>query len=388
MTRLNIPSWPQSSEREEELLRSVLHSPQWGGFHPIVAEFEQQFAAAHQSPHGISGFNGTVTLEAALSMLGIGVGHEVIVPGISFISTASAVSRVGATPVFVDIGPTSFNIDPAQVANAVTNRTKAVIPVHFGGILADMDSISTVAGEHGLWIIEDAAHAHGSEWKGKRAGSFGITGSFSFQNGKVMCAGEGGILVTNNDDFATRVRSFINVGRKSGESFYSHYHLGTNFRITAFQAAVLTAQLERLPEQIARRTNSVRLLKRLLADVAEIVWQDEPAAMTQNSWYLLCGRFRSKTATRDEFHAAVTAAGLPCTPFYPHTLYQNPLYETQDCRVMPCSNAEAYLKDAFWFPHRLLLADDETIYEAAQIIRAAASGQLQGSGAELKARQG
>ncbi len=388
MNSLNIPSWPQSSEREEELLRSVLQSPQWGGFHPIVTEFERQFADAHEAKHGICAFNGTVTLEAALAILGIGVGHEVIVPAISFISTASAVSRVGATPVFVDIGPTSFNIDPERLAEAVTPRTKAVIPVHFGGTPADMDAINAVAREHGLWVIEDAAHAHGSEWKGKRAGSFGITGSFSFQNGKVMCAGEGGILVTNNDDFATRTRSFVNMGRKAGERFYSHYQLGTNFRMTAFQAAVLTAQLERLPEQIARRTGSVRLLKRLLNDVEEIVWQDEPTAVTQNSWYLLCGRFQSKTVTRDEFHAAVTAAGLPCTPFYPHTLYQNPLYRQADCRVMPCPNAEAYLGDGFWFPHRLLLADEETIEEAARMVRAAAHGQLQRTGAELHVRQG
>jgi dTDP-4-amino-4,6-dideoxygalactose transaminase len=118
-------------------------------------------------------------------------------------------------------------------------------------------------------------------------------------------------------------------------------------------------------------------LKRLLADVEAIVWQDEPASMTRNSWYLLCGRFRSKTVTRDEFHAAVTAAGLPCTPFYPHTLYQNPLYAQEECRVMPCPNAEACLGDAFWFPHRLLLSDEETICEAAKIIRAAAGGQFE-----------
>ena len=388
MKSLNIPSWPQSGAREEELLRSVLHSPQWGGFHPLVGEFERQFAAAHHANHGISAFNGTVTLELALSLLGIGAGDEVIVPAISFISTASAVSRVGATPVFVDIGPTSFNIDPEQIAKAITSRTKAVIPVHFGGTMADMEAINAIACEHGLWIIEDAAHAHGSEWKGKRAGGFGITGSFSFQNGKVMCAGEGGILITNDDDFATRARSFVNVGRKAGESFYSHYRLGTNFRMTAFQAAVLLAQLERLPEQIARRTASVGLLKRLLGDIEEIVWQDEPAAMTQNSRYLMCGRFRSKTVTRDAFHAAVTAAGLPCTPFYPHTLYQNPLYAQEECRVMPCPNSEAYVRDAFWFPHRVLLADEETIQQAAEVVRAAALGQSQETGAELNVRRG
>jgi len=138
---------------------------------------------------------------------------------------------------------------------------------------------------------------------------------------------------------------------------------------------VLTAQLERLPWQIERRTANAHLLKRLLEDVSEIEWQDEPVEMTCSSWYLLCGRLRSKHVTRDEFHKAVTEAGLPCTPFYPHTLYQNPMYLTAPCVVMPCPNAEAYLQDAFWFPHRLLLADEETIREAAAVIQTVVRGQ-------------
>src|SRR5579875_1164312 len=130
---MHIPSWPQAGEREAELLRMVLESPQWGGFHPFVAEFERSFAAFQHSTYGISTFNGTVSLELALNVLGIGPGDEVIIPAISFIATATAVSRVGATPVFVDIEPYSFNIDPAQVQQAITRQTKAVMPVHFAG---------------------------------------------------------------------------------------------------------------------------------------------------------------------------------------------------------------------------------------------------------------
>ncbi len=301
---MHFPPWPQSDEREAELLRMVLDSPQWGGFHPFVAEFETSFASYQHAKHGIAAFNGTVTLELALELLGIGAGDEVIVPAISFISTATAVSRVGAVPVFVDIGQDTYNLDPERVREAITERTKAVIAVHFGGTLCEMDDLERICREQGLHLIEDAAHAHGSEWNGKRAGSFGVIGSFSFQNGKVLCAGEGGMLVTSNESLAEAARSVVNCGRTPGRSFYEHGRLGTNYRLGAFQAAVLLAQFERLPEQIAHRTRNAALLKSALRDVDEIVWQMQPIEVTQNSWYSghregarverKSGRFRSK----------------------------------------------------------------------------------------------
>src|SRR3954451_3890886 len=180
---MHIPSWPQADEREADLLRAVLESPQWGGFHPFVAEFEESFAAYQHATHGVSAFNGTVTLELASEVLGIKAGDEVIVPAVSFISTATAVSRAGATPVFVDIGKDTYNLDPERVREAITPRTKAVIAVHFGGTMCDVESLGAICRAYHLHLIEDAAHAHGSEWNGKRAGSFGIAGSFSFQNG-------------------------------------------------------------------------------------------------------------------------------------------------------------------------------------------------------------
>jgi dTDP-4-amino-4,6-dideoxygalactose transaminase len=366
---MTFPSWPISGDREEELLRSVLRSPQWGGFHPLVREFEQRFASGHDARFGISAFNGTVSLELALHTLGVGKDDEVIVPAISFVSTASAVSRVGATPVFVDIGPTSFNIDPDRIKAATTRRTKAVIAVHFGAAFADIDRLSEVCSECDLVLIEDAAHLHGGQWKGRGAGSFGIAGSFSFQNGKVMSSGEGGILISNDEAFSERAHSIANSGRRAGESFYKHFCVGTNFRMTALQAAVLTAQWERLDDQIARRSSNVRLLKTLLADMRGIKWQDEPVNMTRSSWYLLCGRFQSSRVSRDQFCASLGAQGVPCTPFYPHTLYQNPMYRHGECLVAPCPNAEAYLKDAFWLPHRVLLAEPETIQGVAEAIR-------------------
>jgi dTDP-4-amino-4,6-dideoxygalactose transaminase len=367
---MHIPSWPQAGEQEAEMLRTVLESPQWGGFHPFVTQFEQAFAAYQHSTHGISAFNGTVTLELMLTVLGIGPGDEVIIPAISFVSTATAVSRVGATPVFADIEPWSFNIDPESVRQALSPRTKAIIAVHFGGPLCRIDELASTCRDHSLLLLEDAAHAQGSEWNGKRAGSFGIVGSFSFQNGKVLCSGEGGMLTTSDDSFAECARSIANQGRLPGSSFYEHYRVGTNFRLTGFQAAVLLAQLERLPQHIAHRARMARLLKQLLEDVPCIVWQKEPPEITQNSYYLLPGRIPESASLRDGLCQALASAGVPCTPFYPHTLYDNPLYKQRNnCRVMPCPNAEACIQDAFWLPHRVLLADEETIGEIAQTIR-------------------
>ncbi|HLY17418.1 MAG TPA: aminotransferase class I/II-fold pyridoxal phosphate-dependent enzyme, partial [Bryobacteraceae bacterium] len=166
--------WPVSTERELELLREVLDSGRWGGHSDFVKRFEREFAAWAHCAHGVSAMNGTVTLEMALCAAEVGAGDEVIVPAISFVSTAMAVSRVGATPVFVDIEPLSFNMDPERAAAAITPRTKAVIAVHFGGAMAEMERLGPLAAEHSLALIEDAAHAHGSEWNGRRAGSLSL----------------------------------------------------------------------------------------------------------------------------------------------------------------------------------------------------------------------
>lgn len=368
---MTIPEWPQADEREASLLRQVLDSPQWGGFHPLVAEFEQSFAAYQHSRHALAAANGTLTLELGLELMGVGPGDEVILPAISFISSASAISRLGATPVFVDIEEGSFNIDPACVRGAITPQTKAVMAVHFGGVIAQVTELQKL----GIPLIEDAAHAHGSELDGKRAGSFGIWSSFSFQNGKALTAGEGGAFLTSDDDLSERARSVSNCGRVPGRSFYEHHRVGTNFRLTAFQAAVLICQLERLPAQIARRTYNAQLLKHLLSDVEEIVWQQAPAEQTQNPQYLLTGRLRDSRIDHKLFTQALSAHKIPCAPFYPHTLYQNPVYSTGGCRVMPCPVAEARIQDGFWLGHRLLLADEATIEECARLMRATISSR-------------
>ncbi|HWQ52749.1 MAG TPA: DegT/DnrJ/EryC1/StrS family aminotransferase [Bryobacteraceae bacterium] len=367
---MQIPKWPVWGDRETDFLRLVLESERWGGYHEVVARFERTFAAFQHCGFGVAAANGTVTLEMALEAAGVGPGDEVIVPAISFISSATAISRVGATPVFVDIGSLTFNLDPERVAAAVSPRTRAILAVHFGGAMADMDSLLALAGSRGIALIEDAAHAHGSEWAGRRAGSLGMAGSFSFQNSKVMTAGEGGILLANDAEFAARVRSIGDQGRREGGGWFHHYTLGTNYRMTAWQAAILMAQLERLPEQICRRAANVALLRSATAGIPGLRWQEVPARANANSWYLMLGRIDAARfgITRDEFQRAMVAGGVPCTPFYPHTLYGNPLYKQGGCRVEPCPVAEETIRDAFWFPHRVLLAEEETVREVAGLI--------------------
>ena len=367
-----LPSWPVSTDRERELLGQVLDSPQWGGFNPMIGEFERKFAAYQHCAHGVAAVNGTVTLEMMLVAAGIGPGDEVIVPAISFVSTASAVSRVGATPVFVDIEPFSFNMDPEEARRAVTAKTKAIMAVHFGGPLANMDALLALAAETGVMLLEDAAHAHGAEWRGKRAGSFGLASSFSFQNGKVMTAGEGGIVLTNDGAFAERMRSIVNQGRRPGHSFFHHFEAGNNYRMSALHAAVLLAQLERLDEQIEMRMRNWLLFAAALDGLPGLRWQEIPAEVNRNPWYLLLGRIDAAVfgETRDAFCARLEASGIPVMPFYPHTLYQNPMYRSGlPHRVLPCPNAEACVRDAFWLPFRLLMGSGAMTARIADVLR-------------------
>lgn len=363
--------WPVSTGRELELLSQVLESDAWGGYHPFVARIESEFARFQHCEHGIAVANGTVALEVALMALGIGPGDEVIVPAISFIATAMAVSRVGAVPVFADVEPFTFNLDPDCAARAVSPRTRAIIPVHFGGQLANMDRLCELARDQRLILIEDAAHGHGSEWRGRRAGSLGQIACFSFQNSKVMTSGEGGMITTNDATLAERVRSIVNIGRAAGHGWFHHFSVATNARMTAFQAAVLIAQLERLPDQIALRRRNLDALMARAGDLPGIHWQEAPPEANANSLYLVLGRVEPGAGfSRDELLREFAEHGLTGCTFYPHTLYQNLMYPESPCRIEPCPDAEAQIRDAFWIGHRNLM---EPSGDGAELSRAVIS---------------
>ena len=362
------PAWPVSGPEEEKRLREVLSSPHWGGNSPLVEEFERVFAGFQDCAFGVTAANGTVALEMALQASGIGAGDEVIVPAHSFIATATAVSRVGAVPVFVDIERLTYNIDLTKIEAAVSERTKALIAVHFGGVMADVDELDGIVSRHKLILLEDAAHAHGSEWKGRRAGSFGLTGMFSFQNSKAMTAGEGGILVTNDEQFAARARSLANCGRRQDHGWFEHFELAGNYRLSGLQAAVLLAQLERLPEQSRLRQENAERLRAGLKTPG-IVLQQSLRKADALSCYLLVGRVEEGTfgVNRDEFVRALRAEGVPCSPFYPHPLYKNPLFADHPCRIEPCPEAELASQNSFWLPLRTLMGSEK---DTLDIVRA------------------
>jgi len=225
-------------------------------------EFEEAFAAAHGASFGVTATSGTAAIEIALRAAGLQRGDEVIVPALTFYATAFAALVQGFKPVFCDIDPDTWCIDPEQIERLITPRTRAIVPVHLGSRMADMDRIGEIARKHRLAVIEDCAHAHGMQWNGRHAGTFGDAGCFSFQTSKLMTCGEGGIIVTNDAQMEERCRGYMNSGRvrTKDRAAAEGTMLGWNYRMTEFQAAVLRVQLERLPEQTRVREANKRYL--------------------------------------------------------------------------------------------------------------------------------
>ncbi len=316
--------WPIYGDRERELLLSVLESREWGGYpEPNVraAEFAEKFAAHHGAAYGICVTNGSVTLEVALTALDVEAGDEVIAPCYTWVATGACAVHVNAVPVFVDVDPDNYCIDPDQVEAAITDRTRAIIPVHLGANMADMDRMMDIADRHGIAVIEDCAHAHGGAWRGRGAGSIGDIGSFSFQSSKLMTAGEGGAVITSDNGLMQRCHSIVNCGRKEpGYDTFEGHVLGVNARISEFQAAVLIAQLERLDEATRIRADAAAYLARGLDEVGGLTPLAQDERMTSRAAYQLISKYDPSLfagAHRDVFLGALRAEGIECDgPFY------------------------------------------------------------------------
>jgi dTDP-4-amino-4,6-dideoxygalactose transaminase len=362
------PRWPQWGEAEAKRLQEVLESGEWGGFHKFVNEFERAFAQRHQAKHCVSAVNGTMTLEAALRVLGVGPGDEVIVPPYTFIATANAVRLVGATPVFVDIEPDTYNLDVSKIEEALSPRTRAIIPVHFAGLPVDMDRLMPLAQKHGLAVVEDAAHAHGSTWRGTPMGTIGHIGSFSLQASKNLTAGEGGLLLTNDDDLGAQLWSYANQGRTPGGKWYEHSILGSNLRMTGWQAGVLLAQMERFDEQLARRMACARRLHAILEEIdgpLPMRWDERAENHAHHLFMMRYDPERFGGVPRDKFVAALQAEGVPCSTGYIRPLHEQPPLAEPYSRVMPCPVSEQACREAIWLTQNMLLAEPEEMDDIA-----------------------
>ena len=316
-----FPVWPQYDDAEREALMQVLESRVWWRTPGTrTLEFEQAFAKYHGAKHGIAVTNGTAAIEVVMAALGIGPGDEVIIPDFTFVATASAVLFAGAMPVMVDVSAETHCIDPDLVEAAITPRTKAIIAVHMGGHPADLDRLGGIAAKHNLALVEDSSHAHSTEWRGRRIGTFGSAGTFSFQSSKLMTAGEGGIVITNDDQVERMARSVHDCGRMPGEWFYSHYIYGSNYRLSEWQGAVLHAQLGRLDQQTQHRHRNARLLDQLLGKIAGITPQTLDSRCTRNGHYAYIfnvdhGAFAG--ISTEDFIKALNAEGIPTQASYP-----------------------------------------------------------------------
>ena len=362
------PLWPFFDDADREALNAVLDTRVWGGYHEAVAELERRFAAFHGAEHGIALANGTVSLEIALTAAGIGPGDEVIVPPITFVASATAVVRVGAIPVFVDIDPLTIDLNADHVEQSITERTRAIVAVHFAGHPVDLDRLVSLCDQHKLILIEDCAHAHGASWNEQRVGSFGSFGSFSFQASKNMTAGEGGILITSDPELAERARAISNQGRRTGGAWYEHPSLGTNARLTGFQAVLLLNQLARLPEQLATRMERAAYLRNKLEGIEGL--RPTPNTLdervTTHGYHLFSMRYeaaRWDDVRRDKVVAALQAEGVPATSGYPHPIYHNAVFQQHPTIIRSCPEAEAYCESSIWLPHNALLASEDWLDE-------------------------
>lgn len=400
------PAWPQNSPLEEEAALRVLRSGEWwknsfgeslacadSGVEPTseAARFELDFAHLHGCRYGVSNTNGTVSIEVALRAAGVGPGDEVIVPPYTFIATAMAPLMVGAVPIFADIEPDTCNLDPQRVREAITTRTKAVIPVHFAGLPANLEAILSIAREYGLAVIEDCAHSHGGAYRGQMTGSWGVFGTFSFQGSKNITAGEGGIVITNDREAAERAQSYVWGGRLAGSGWYGHVNLASNLRMTEMQAAILSAQLQRLPGWFETRQRNGSLLDTMLGGLRGVKPMSPPETGSTHAYHLYLFRYfpdQFHGLPKEKFVQALEAEGIPASEGYGYPLYHNPVFKEK--RFWPggypfidgvhpaleyaafqetCPVAErACASEIVWLPQSCLLADAGAMEDVAAAI--------------------
>ncbi len=374
------PVWPFAGERERVLVDEVLSSDLWGGtgLGPKITEFNKKFAKYCDTKYGAAVANGTVSMELCLVAWGIGPGDEVIIPAATFMATATAVHNVGATVVYVDIDPKTLNIDNAKVADAITDKTKAIIPVHIGGQPCDMDPLMEIARKHDIKVLEDAAQAHGAIYKGRKAGSLADASSFSFQQSKNLQSGEGGMVLSDNKELIDLIHfSLGKFGRGIREKYsgHIHYRFGWNACYTEIQASIALAQLERLEEQTEKRTANARTLYSLLDGIEGIevfAWQPY---CDRHAHHLFLINYKSENfenAKRSQFLAALNKEGVLASSFYPMALYEQPLYKSDknlSMKKSTCPFAEQACRDVLFFEQNVLLADGQQIELIAEAVR-------------------
>ncbi len=395
-----FPRWPVFGTQEEHGVLDVLRSGLWWrGGGKTVERFEEAYARMTGAPHCLAVANGTSALITSLAALGVGAGDEVIVPPYTFIATVNAVLVHSALPVFVDTDPTTFQIDARKIEAAITDRTAALLPVHIGGSAADLDTVMEIGTRRNIPVLEDACQAHLGEWRGRKLGSLGAAGCFSFQASKNLNSGEGGAILSPSGHFIERCYAFHNNGRKRRNAGYdfSYASGGANLRMTEFQAALLLAQMERLEAQSKTRDGNAAYLTSMLKEIPGISPAGTYEGCTRNAYHLYMFRYdkeRFAGLSRQTFLKALHAEGisggegyspLNKEPFLRNALEsrgfrriysEQRLVRWREQNVLPAN--DRLCEEAVWFTQTMLLGPREDMEQIASAIR-----RIQQHGAEL-----
>ena len=373
------PPWPALDESDVEAVAEVIRHGQVGGFPepgPNAARFAAGFAEYQGARHGIVMANGTVTMEVALKALGIGWGDEVIVPALTFAATPYAAIAAGALPVFVDVEPDRFTIDCDAAEAAITPRTRAIMPVHLGQQMCDMDRVMAIAERHGLHVVEDCAHAHGQRWRDRGAGCIGDFGSFSHQSTKILTAGEGGTLTTNDDRLARLAHSLIDCGRPKDEA-EQEFTFGANYRLGELNCALLVRALGRFPGQQAERAELGERFERQAADVPGVRILHRDPRITRWSFYRYIFAIDPEAfggATNQLVADAMEAEGVPAEVQYP-PMSRYELFQPALSRLPVCvEHLDRLDPERMHFPVAEAAGEQRAVYLNENVFRAGPQG--------------
>jgi len=355
--RRRIPvAEPSLSGNERSYVMDCLESNWISSTGKYIGRFEEEFAAYCGTAHAVSCSNGTVALHLALLSLGIGPGDEVIVPTLTFVATANAVTYCGARPVFVDSEWGTWNLDPDLLEQAITVRTKAIIAVHLYGQPADMDRIRAIADRHDIYVIEDAAEAHGAEYHERKVGSLGNIGTFSFYGNKIITTGEGGMLVTDSDEIAQHARTLRGQGMDPARRYWFPV-LGYNYRLTNIAAAIGCAQLEKIHLYIEQRREVACWYREFLADCDWLRWQQPLPGSEPVCWMVSVMVDPKSSITQAALMSELDHNGIETRPVFP-PMHSLPIYApTADTRHYPV--AEMLSQHAINLPTSVNLCKSE-----------------------------
>jgi dTDP-4-amino-4,6-dideoxygalactose transaminase len=386
-----FPSWPVIESNDREAWQKVLAEGRWCRLNGQYANtFEKVYAEHLGARHCLATANGTSALFTSLNVLGVGPGDEVILPPYTFVATLNALLLQHALPIFVDSDRQTFQIDANKIEPAITDRTACLLPVHLGGNAADMDAILNIAQKHHLPVVEDTCQSHLAEWQGKKLGSLGTLGCFSFQATKNLNAGEGGAILTNDPILAEKCFVFHNNGNAQGgrRSDIVYAPAGANLRMTEFQACLLLQQMTRLEEQMRTREENARYLTRLLEEIPGIAPARGYGGCTRNAYHLYMSRYDKEHfagASRQQFLKALNAEGIPCSSGYSPLNKQGFVEQAIDSKAYKaiygperlkawkdnnhCPENDRLCAEAVWFVQTMFLGKRSDMDQIAGAIR-------------------